>query len=201
MSITRSITLDMLFSNCRWADLKVGPYVSRELKVGPYVSRELKVGPYVSRELKVGPYVYRELKVGPYVSREGGHVRGVALLGAHDEAVDRGAGFEPQLGVRDHGPQACIRQQPFDVRARVVVAPVRPEAVVRTVGCADELLDREHEAAVRPQRARRRGDDLLERAEVHQRVGRHDRVVRAAARPQVRRQLALDQRVVDAALA
>ncbi len=49
----------------------------------------------------------------------------------------------------------------------------------------------------RPQRAGRRGDDLVERAEVHQRVGRHDHVEGLGLTAQVLGQLGLQQLVVD----
>src|SRR2546427_8190246 len=128
MSITRSITLDMLFSNCRWADLPP-PRLRRfgePRRDGP---RQRSVQPALNRRVAARPDLGEGGKVGSYVSRERGHVRGIAFLGPHDKAVDGSARLEPELRGRDHGFQPGVRDQPLDVRTRVVVAAVRPQAV------------------------------------------------------------------------
>src|SRR5437870_4789888 len=104
----------------------------------------------------------------------GGHGGyGRALFGPNHETVNRRAGLQAQLGAGDLGMQPGTHERALDVCARVVIATVRPEAVVRLqqafgetspwreacwrvrlrqafgeIG-VHELFDGEHEAAAR----------------------------------------------------
>ena len=94
---------------------------------------------------------------------------------------NRRSRFHPQLGVPDLRHQSGAGEQPFDIPARVAVAAVQLEAIVRGRVAACAVLESKDQQAARAQGSRSGRDDVLQVAEIDQRVGRDDQVERFLA--------------------
>src|SRR5262249_56245686 len=99
---------------------------------------------------------------------------GTGLGPAHHQRGYRPAGLHAQFGLDDPPAQAAGGELPLDIAAGMAVTAVQLEPVVGAV--AGGVLEREHGEAARAQRRRQGGDDVLEGAEIDERVGRDDQI-------------------------
>src|SRR5215471_3789425 len=89
------------------------------------------------------------------------------LRSLHHQPCYRCSRLHPQLRFDDVVSETRGGEQPFDVRARMTVAPVKFEPVVAS-RLPNRVLQREDQHTAGPQRTRTGGDHVVEHPEIHE---------------------------------